>query len=341
MSAPIPDPIASFARAHFGPQAVVEALAGDASDRRFYRLRAPGLSPLIVMSHREPFELESLPWFQMGRFLHGLGAAVPQVVASYPGEGILVVQDLGDSMLQTHLEDCDPERRRFLYLQAVQIIAFLQDDGTRSLTSDLPATRVALDRERLLFELRFFAEHYVEGLLGSPLTTAQASELDDWFVQLATEVSSYRRVLCHRDFHARNLMVKGERLYMVDFQDARMGPYTYDLASLARDAYVAVPEELVTELVDFFREATGAPESEQTFRSAFNRTCLQRHIKAIGTFASQVRLRGQRVYLPYIPRTLGMVRANLSREADAIPSAVVEMFAGPLDHAPAAGEAEV
>jgi hypothetical protein len=332
---PAPDAIGAFARSHFGPQAVAQPLVGDASDRRFYRLRAPGLSPLILMVHREPFELETLAWFQMGRFLHGLGAAVPQIVASYPSEGILVVQDLGDAMLQSHLKECSPERRRFLYLQAVQIIAFLQDEGTRSLTADLPATRVALDRERLLFELRFFAEHYIQGLLGAPLTSAQAAELDDWFVQLATEVGSYRRVLCHRDFHARNLMVKADRLYMVDFQDARMGPWTYDLASLARDAYVALPEDLVSEMLEFFREAAGAPESAEDFRSAFNRTCLQRHIKAIGTFASQVMLRGQRVYLPYIPRTLGMVRANLSREADAVPSAVVEMFAGPLDRASA------
>lgn len=341
MTAPAPAPIAAFARNRFGPQAVAEPLVGDASDRRFYRLRAPGLSPLILMAHREPFELETLAWFQMGRFLHGLGAAVPQIVASYPAEGILVVQDLGDSMLQSHLKECDAERRRFLYLQAVQIIAFLQDDGTRSLTPDLPATRTALDRERLLFELRFFAEHYVGGLLGSPLSMAQANELDDWFVQLATEVASYRRVLCHRDFHARNLMVKSDRLYMVDFQDARMGPYTYDLASLARDAYVAVPETLVSEMLEFFREATAAAESPEDFQAAFNRTCLQRHIKAIGTFASQVVLRGQRVYLPYIPRTLAMVRANLSREADAVPSSVVEMFAGPLDHVPATGESGI
>ncbi|MGH9867260.1 MAG: aminoglycoside phosphotransferase family protein [Candidatus Polarisedimenticolia bacterium] len=327
--------VAAFARARFGPQATVQLLAGDASDRRFYRLRIPGLSPLIVMAHKEPFELESFPFFQIARFLHGLGAPVPQIVASYPSEGMLVVQDLGDEMLQSHLQAIDADRRRFLYLQAVQMIAFLQAEGTRALTPDLPATRTSLDRERLLFELRFFAEHHIQGLLKSPLTPAQCAQLDDWFVQLATEVGSYRRVLCHRDFHARNLMVKGDRLFMVDFQDARMGPFTYDLASLVRDAYVSLPEELVSELMDFYREASGAPESPAAFVSAFNRTCLQRHLKAIGTFSSQVMLKGNRVYLPYIPRALAMVRANLSREADGVPSEVVEMFAGPLDRVPA------
>jgi aminoglycoside/choline kinase family phosphotransferase len=287
------------------------------------------------MAHAEPFDLETFPFFQIARFLHGLGAPVPQIVASYPAEGILVVQDLGDDMLQSHLQTIGADRRRFLYLQAVQMIAFLQGDGTRALTPDLPATRTALDRERLLFELRFFAEHHIQGLLGSPLTAAQNAELDDWFVQLATEVGSYRRVLCHRDYHARNLMVKGDRLYMVDFQDARMGPFTYDLASLARDAYVSLPEDLVSEMLEFFREASGSPEAPQALLSAFNRTCLQRHLKAIGTFSSQVMLRGNRVYLPYIPRALAMVRENLAREADAVPPEIVELFAGPLDRVPA------
>jgi len=308
-------------------------LTGDASDRSYYRLRTPTLSSLILMVHREPFELESLPWFVHGRFLLELGASVPQVVASYPGEGILVIQDLGDEMLQTHLETCDPARRRLLYLQAVQIIAFLQRDGTAALTPDLPAWSTALDNERLLFELRFFAEHYVRGLLGAPLPDAQLEALDAWFVSLAGEVSSYRRVFCHRDFHARNLMVRGDRLYMVDFQDARMGPFTYDLASLVRDSYVEpLPAALVDELVEFFREAARTPEPTGVFRVAFARTCLQRNIKALGTFASQAVLRGNKVYLPFIPRTLEHVRANLRLESSDEAAAVLEMFSTSLDY---------
>ncbi|HET6372191.1 MAG TPA: phosphotransferase, partial [Candidatus Polarisedimenticolia bacterium] len=209
-----------------------------------------------------------------------------------------------------------PGRRRFLYFQAVQMIAFLQAEGTRSLTMDLPASNTALDAERLLFELRFFAEHYVEGLQGSPLSDAEAGSLDEWFVRLAKEVAGYRRVLCHRDFHSRNLMVRGERLFMVDFQDARMGPFTYDLASLVRDSYVQVPEELEREAIEFYREVTCAPESPQELRRAFRRTALQRNIKALGTFASQAMLRKNRLYLPYIAPTLASVTSSLDDEED-------------------------
>ncbi|HEY3176347.1 MAG TPA: phosphotransferase [Candidatus Polarisedimenticolia bacterium] len=338
MSGPVRDDrdrVSAFAHERFGPGASLEPLAGDASDRAFFRLKAPSLSPLILMVHREPFDLETLPFFLHARFLHEIGAAVPQIVASYPSEGILVVQDLGDDVMQAHLARCDASRRRFLYLQSVQIIAFLQGEATRSLPRDLPAATTALDRERLLWELRFFAEHYVRGLMGSPLGEEQGERLDEWFDWLASQVAGYRSVLCHRDFHSRNLMLKGDRLFMIDFQDARMGPYTYDLASLLRDSYVDLPEELVAEMIEFYREATRCPEAPDELGTSFARTCLQRNIKALGTFASQATLRGNGGYLKYVPRTLSHVRANLEREAasgEGAATGILELFTGPLDY---------
>jgi len=329
------DRVAAFVSRRFGGDARLARLAGDASDRVFYRVHPASLSPLILMVHPEPFELEALPFFQHARFLHDIGAAVPQVVASYPHEGILVVQDLGDQRLQEHLAGCDAGRRRFLYMQAVQMIAFLQDDGTRALHADLPASRTALDVDRLTFEMRFFLEHYAGTFIGSlggaPLTAEEAASLEGWLLSLAREVASYRRVLCHRDFHSRNLMVKGERLYMLDFQDARMGAYTYDLASLLRDSYVELPEHLVVELIEFFREVSHLPEGESSFTTAFTQTSLQRNIKALGTFASQAVLRGNTSYLEHIPRTLAHIRANLERESNA---AMLRLFEGPLDYRP-------
>ena len=320
-----------FTKRRFGDGAVCESLAGDASDRSFFRIRLPNVSPLVAMVHPEPFRLDDLPYFIHGRFLREIGADVPEIVMSYPGEGILFLQDLGDDTLMSHLMTATPHRRQFLYRQAVQVIAHIQDEGTRAVTPDIPAGTTALDRERLVFELRFFAEHYIDGLLGSPLAVEDAARLDTWFAALAETTSGYRRVLCHRDFHSRNLMVKGDRLYMVDFQDARMGPYTYDLASLLRDSYVRLPEDLVEEMLEFFLEAThsadGPTESAGDFREAFDMTCLQRNIKAIGTFAHQAVVRKNRRYLPNIPPTLEMIRANLARRGD---PEILRLFEGPL-----------
>ncbi len=332
--------VAAFARARFGPDARVEALTGDASDRRFFRLRPPGLSPMILMLHADPFDLDSMPFFLHARFFHDLGAPVPQIIASYPGEGILLVQDLGDETLQTHLDHCGPDRRRFLYLQAVRVIAQIQREGTPALTPDLPAATTALDVQRLHWELEFFRKHYVEGLLGSPLGPAASDRFAAWLEALAREVAGYPRVLCHRDFHARNLMVKGDRIWMVDFQDARLGPYTYDLASLARDSYVALPEDLVAEMIRFFRETSQVSEPEDRFLATLRRTTLQRNLKAIGTFASQAMLRGNRSYLRWIPPTLASVRARLTEgEAPDDPETreILALIEGPLAYSDPGG----
>ncbi|MBI3449580.1 MAG: phosphotransferase [Acidobacteria bacterium] len=321
----------AFARRRFGDAVSCEPLAGDASDRAFFRIRLATMSPLVAMVHPEPFRLDDLPYFVHGRFLKEIGADVPEIVGSYPGEGILLLQDLGDATLMAHLMTASPDRRHFLYRQAVQILAHLQSEGTRALSPDLPAARTALDRDRLLFELRFFAEHYVTGLLGSPLMPAAAADLDAWLESLAETVAGYDRVLCHRDYHSRNLMVRGDRLYMVDFQDARMGPYTYDLASLLRDSYVRLPEELIEEMLDFFLEVTGRSQPGEarpgSFEEEFERTCLQRNIKAIGTFAYQAVVKGNRGYLPSIPPTLESIRTNLERRGE---RGILELFEGPL-----------
>lgn len=324
--------IAGFVERRFGGRAGVEPLAGDASDRTFFRVTIPGLGRLVAIVHPEPFQVEELPYFVQARLFKEMGADVPEIIGSYPGDGILLVQDLGDETLMTALRTATPERRHFLYRQAVQIIARLQAEGRKTLTPDMLAARTALDKSRLLFELRFFSEHYVRGKLGSPLGDAEERRLDEWFERLAESVAALPFTLCHRDYHSRNLMLRGDRLYMVDFQDARMGPYLYDLASLLRDSYVRLPEDLVDEMLGFFLEATGAEGSSprglpERFLEEFEWTCLQRNIKAIGTFAYQAVARGNERYLPCIPPTLESIRENLMRRGQ---SEILDLFQGPL-----------
>ena len=100
-------------------------------------------------------------------------------------------------------------------------------------------------------------------------------------------------MLCHRDYHSRNLMRHAERLYWIDFQDARMGPATYDLASLLRDAYVDVPEELQDELKERFRQKAAPDEPREVFRRRFDLMCVQRNLKALGTFGYMATVRQQ------------------------------------------------
>src|SRR5262249_32023540 len=129
------------------------------------------------------------------------------------------------------------------------------------------------------------------------------------------------RVLCHRDYHSRNLMLHDGSLYIIDFQDARMGPDTYDLVSLLRDSYVDFTEAQVDSFLAFFLAlrdgrlagSGGPPADPEEFRRRFDLMAVQRNLKALGTFGFQTTSRQNTVYIQYIPRTLNFVRANLVR----------------------------
>ena len=128
------------------------------------------------------------------------------------------------------------------------------------------------------------------------------------------ELAAEPRVLCHRDYHSRNLMLHSGSLFIIDFQDARMGPDTYDLVSLLRDSYVDLTERELDDLIAYFLALKGGADPGE-FRRRFDLMALQRNLKALGTFGYQTIARGNPVYIQYIPRTLRYARTNLERHA--------------------------
>src|SRR5438270_3506178 len=136
----------------------------------------------------------------------------------------------------------------------------------------------------------FFVKHFVEGYRGAVLSPAERTTLSQEWAHLVEELASEPRVLCHRDYHSRNLMVHRGQLYVIDFQDARMGPDTYDLASLLRDSYVDIADRELDELVAYFLAMKGRP-ADETFRPRFDLMALQRNLKALGTFGYQTAVR--------------------------------------------------
>jgi aminoglycoside/choline kinase family phosphotransferase len=202
-----------------------------------------------------------------------------------------------------------------LYREGVDLIVQLQQRGAE-LESDryLPYT-LAFDLDKLTWELDFFRTHFLEGYRGIRLTPAQRDLLSDEWRALAGELASEPRVLCHRDYHSRNLMLHDGRLHLIDFQDARMGPDTYDLVSLLRDSYVDLTDAQVDELIAGFLAAKGHDGSEAAgeFRRRFDLMSVQRNLKALGTFGFQTTSRRNAAYIQYMPRTLGYVRSNLGK----------------------------
>jgi aminoglycoside/choline kinase family phosphotransferase len=292
----------------------VVPLTGDASDRRYFRILTPDSSPSIVLSlYSAPFTFDTLSFVNVARLLSQMPVPIPKLLGHAEDLGVLAQEDLGDVTLQAHLGAASASEHAALYRQAVALIATLQRRGEELASPAYLPYGVAFDVDKLTWELDFFIKHFVEAYRGIVIAPAARDELRREFASLIQFLAAERRVLCHRDYHSRNLMLHGGQLYIIDFQDARMGPDTYDLVSLLRDSYVDLPEQTVGELIAYFLALKGEAGQEAEFRQRFDVMALQRNLKALGTFGYQTTARRNPVYIQYIPRTLRYVRDNLSR----------------------------
>ena len=306
-----------------GPGTAVVPLTGDASDRRYFRIIRPDGRSLVLALHTGPIELASLAFANVAKLLRQIPLPVPALLGHSDPLGILALEDLGDVTLQAHLGAATPAEHAALYRQAVAFIELLQRRGAEVDPDGHVPFRIGFDVEKLTWELDFFVKHFVEGYRGVALSAAQRGALAEEWSSIVTELASEPRVLCHRDYHSRNLMLHAESLYIIDFQDARMGPDTYDLASLLRDSYVDIADRDVDDLIAYFLALKGqagagpalpgVDQVSRDFRRRFDLMALQRNLKALGTFGYQTMTRQNPVYIQYMPRTLRYARTNLAK----------------------------
>jgi aminoglycoside/choline kinase family phosphotransferase len=319
----LPGPILAYLeRSGLGArQAKVVPLTGDASDRRYFRVIEPGGAGLVLALHASPFSFEALPFVNVARLFERVPLPVPAIRDHADDLGILALEDLGDLTLQAHLGAATPGEHAALYREAVGLIDRLQQRGPDLASAEFVPYSIAFDVEKLTWELDFFLKHFVEAYRGAVIPPARREAIREEWRPLVEELAGEPRVLCHRDYHSRNLMLHNGQIYMIDFQDARMGPDTYDLASLLRDSYTDFTEQAVEDLVAYFLALKGVAPSQQDghgtyardFHRRFDLMALQRNLKALGTFGYQTVARRNPVYIQYMARTLRYARANLLR----------------------------
>ncbi len=291
----------------------VMPLTGDASDRRYFRALMKGGKPIVLALHQGAIEFATMPFVAVARLLQQIPVPVPAILHHSDELGVLGLEDLGDVTLQAHLGAATPAEHAALYRQAVSFIARMQQRGEALRSPAYPPYQIAFDVDKLTWELEFFVKHYLMAYKGASLTDVQREALRAEWSAIVAELAGEPRVLCHRDYHSRNLMLHEGSLYIIDFQDARMGPDTYDLVSLLRDSYVDLTGAQVDELIAFFLALKGDGQDEAEFRRRFDLMALQRNLKALGTFGYMTTTRNNTVYIQYIPRTLSHVKANLAK----------------------------
>jgi hypothetical protein len=316
--AALPDQVARYlGRANLqAPRALVLPLTGDASDRRYFRVLPRGGGSFVLALHAAPFSFDALPFVNVAGLLGRVPVPIPAILGHAEDLGILELQDLGDVTLQAHLGSAPVSEHTALYREAIRLIAAIQRRGRELASDQFVPYGIAFDVAKLTWEMEFFLKHFVVAYRGAEITPADREALAAEFAAIVTELAGEARVLCHRDYHSRNLMWRDGRLFIIDFQDARMGPDTYDLVSLLRDSYVDIGEDALEDYIAYFlafRGGTPSPEERREFRRRFDLMALQRNLKALGTFGYQTATRRNPVYIQYMPRTLHYARTNLAK----------------------------
>lgn len=293
------------------PGLELEPVAGDASFRRYFRIRSEG-EPRIVMD-APPEHEDCKPFLAIARQWHKAGIHVPAIQRASLDDGFLVLEDLGDEL---YLDALTPANADRLYGDALDTLLRLQQVPA---PADYPLP--LYDSALLMREMELFREWFLIRQLGLSLSNEEHALLDTTFGVLREAALAQPQVTVHRDYHSRNLLLtRTDNPGVIDFQDAVHGPITYDLVSLLRDAYVAWPEENLARWIERFRLAgveAGLHRAEsQTFRQWFELMGMQRHLKVAGIFARLHLRDGKARYLADIPRTVDyLVRASSTQPA--------------------------
>jgi aminoglycoside/choline kinase family phosphotransferase len=315
-----------------------EPLAGDASNRRYYRLYLSGapVSSLILMqladpegfkaseeagSEKEP-GISELPFINVLKHLRAVGIPVPALHFHDEPAGLLYLEDFGDVTLAQACHGASFATIEGFYRQAIDVLVQIHVQASVPSEASCLAFSRSFDVPLYLWEFDHFLEYGIVARQGKPMCSEDFVPIQEEFQKIAEWLADQPKVLTHRDFHSRNLMVDGERLGVIDFQDALMGPVTYDLASLLRDSYIALDDSLIDTLLVYYREqmCQALPSSQYTamhlhdadiFRQLFDFSSIQRNLKAAGRFVYIDRVKGNPNFLQSIPRTLQNVHANL------------------------------
>ncbi|MBD9586748.1 phosphotransferase [Pseudomonas sp. PDM03] len=300
-----------FAEQSWGvvPPATLTAASSDASFRRYFRWEGGGKS-FVVMDAPPPQE-NCKPFVDIAFLLAKSGINVPKIYAEDLERGFLLLNDLGN---KTYLDVIDSENADDLFKDALQaLLAFQQ----LPMVAPLPSYDVALLRR----ELELFPEWFVKRELGIEFDAAQQMLWQNVSQLLIDSALAQPKVLVHRDYMPRNLMLSEPNPGVLDFQDAVYGPVTYDVTCLFKDAFLSWPEERVHGWLQDYWQQAGAlgipvqPDFEDFLRAS-DLMGVQRHLKVIGIFARICHRDGKPRYLADVPRFFAYIEAVIARRPE-------------------------
>jgi len=318
----------------------IDLLTGDASDRAYYRvswhedtetrsyiLMAMGNAKDAKTSEEISGEISpghfELPFIDIQKHLLTCKIPVPEIFLYDETAGWILLEDLGDISFADKVKadfDDDSTISEY-YKNAIDVLIALQLQATPVSARQCIAHTRRYDQ--ILFEWEFdhFIEYGIEKRMDTVLAASQKKAIRRYFSDLSAHFSAQPAYFTHRDYHSRNLMVQdspgGMNLRVIDFQDALMGPAEYDLASLLRDSYVDLSDDMIDTLLDYYlkqwKKRVGLPIDGNLFKESFDLISIQRNLKAAARFVFIDQVKGKNHLLPFVTPTLIKVKKTLQK----------------------------
>lgn len=304
-----------------GQPAQIAQLTPDASTREYFRVQWNG-SSAIACVYPEAFNAAEQSYLDVTSLFLTCGLPVAKVLDHDETRGVILLEDLGDRILRECMESAKSDNRERFIDDAIRLIPKIQAATQTAYDKNSIASKLKFDTEKLLWELNFFKTHYFTTFLQHPLSFRVDQALTSEFLDLSRELEMKATVLCHRDFHAANLMLdKYNNLRIIDHQDARIGSAAYDLVSFLLDRVTELPSpEWLAEKRRLFLSERGRVGlevlNEAEFAAEFRLQTIQRCLKAVGTFSFQSVNRGKTYFVPFIKpmfRIVSRAVENLDR----------------------------
>lgn len=292
----------------------VFSLAGDASNRRYYRAVLGHQS--MVLMRWEPFDPDNYPFLSVLNHFAKNKVRVPSVIAMAPELGLVLLEDLGDLTLERKFwESQNQDAAIDFYKMAIDEIIKIHYPATMD-RSDCTAFKIKFDTEKFMWEMNYGKDNLLSGLLKFNFSPQVDKEINSVFLDICQKLDEEPKRIAHRDYHSRNLMIKLDEMGVIDFQDARMGPIQYDIVSLLKDSYVDMTDSMAHVLIDYYlseaKRYLPKDFSRDHFDQIYELQTIQRCFKACGSFSSFLNLRNDRRYLKYISGTLKRVLKSLT-----------------------------
>ncbi|MCX6111865.1 MAG: phosphotransferase [Proteobacteria bacterium] len=290
---------------------MITLLAGDASTRKYYRVTS--LDKSLIFMKCDPFNNDDANVRSLEAY-SGMGINVPEVYELFPELGVLVQEDIGDLHLQ-NIKDKGLLKK--YYKDVVDMLIKFQRQALAHEKNGkkIYPNSISFTKEKFMSELNMTTEFYIEKLNNKKISHNKKDILQKLYTDIVDRMMQQPTLLQHRDYHSRNLMIYKDSVYMIDIQDSRQGPFTYDIASLVIDPYIDLDNKLYEEMIgsyyDGIKDVIGCSHKE--YLRYYDLCFIQRGIKILGTFAYQKTEKGNSGYLKYIPISIEKLKKTCTR----------------------------